>query len=147
MRTIQLINLRGPLRDPDLFTLHPQSEAFIQMPNDVVFKGLLRPAPRREAQNQVNLQEDHVLVLGPYERNLIAILVPYPNNRNPNVEGHYCFVKAENGTIFEARLEPYLNEPIPNVPNRVIVRLPIRGNPIFTGVLYRNEGFLPSWLH
>ena len=124
----------------------PGSEVYIQMPRDVVYKGTLQLPSRTHSPTVENLSEDHVLVRGPNMFNLIAGLRSYVNNHNNRIQGYYCYIKFRNDTVLKATLVPDSGQNTPNVPNRVFVRLPIPGSPVFTGVLSRNVVFFPYWL-
>ena len=81
-------------------------------------------------------------------RNILQSGVHFTGNyRHANIQEYRCFIKTTNGTIYKADLEPYQTDYLPTVPNRVFVRLPIQGFPIYTGVLNVNVGYEPIWLH
>ena len=56
-------------------------------------------------------------------------------------------LQKQNDTIFKAHLEPYNVEHLQSVPNRVFVRLPIHGYPVYSGALHINDDFEPNWIH
>ena len=69
------------------------------------------------------------------------------NYHNNYIREYRCFIKTPDDIIFVAVLEPYHNENLSHVPNRVFVRLPIRGYPVYTGILHINNDFEPTWIH
>ena len=128
-------------------SIPPQSRVFIQMPGDVVYKGILEPPPRGLTLTPEDLLINHVLVRE-RNRNILTTSVFFSDNYHNNYIREYrCFIKTRDGTIFKADLEPYHGEHLSYVPNRVFVRLPIHGYPFYTGVLHINDGFEPTWIH
>ena len=127
-------------------TILPGSEIYIRLPDDLVHKGILIPPPEGGPPSVENLSKDQALLLEYNNNNLIGNLEFYAYYRNQYYRDIYCYIKTSNNTIFAAKLEPYDYQKIPNVPSRIFVRIPSYNNPLFTGSLQPNPGYLPAWL-
>ena len=131
----------------EYLTIPPQSRVFIQMPGDVVYTGILEPPHRGPTPTPENLSINHVLLRGYYENILTTSVFFSANHQNNYIREYSCFIKTRNDTIFKTHLEPYNVEHLQSVLNRVFVRLPIHGYPVYTGALQINNDFEPNWLH
>ena len=128
-------------------TIPQHSRVFIQMPGDAVYSGILKYSPSGNTPTPESLSINQVLMRG-RNRNILMTGVHFSGNHQDNYLREYrCFIKTTQGTIYKADLERYRSEYLPNVPNRVFVRLPIQGYPVYTGVLHINDGFQPMWLN
>ena len=116
------------------------------MPGDVVYEGFLGPPPSTHRSTPENLSMNQVLLQGRNNNILLSGLHFAGNHRHANIQEYRCFIKTTDGTIYKADLEPYHSENLTHVSNRVFVRLPIPGHPVYTGVLNINVGYEPIWL-
>ena len=128
-------------------SIPPQSRVFIQMPGDVVYEGILEPPPRGPTPTPENLSINHVLMRGSNSTILMTSVFFSRNYFHKYIRDYRCFIKTTDGTVFTAGLNRYHREYVQTVPNRIFVRLPIRGYPVYTGELHINDGYEPVWLH
>ena len=131
------------------YNIPPGSEIYLRMPDDLVHKGILTPPLQGQPPGLKSLTVDQALVKGPNNHILIASLQFNAFYHNNYYRECNCYIKTSNNTIFAAKLEPYNYQQVPNVPNRIFVRIQGYNNPLFTGSLQRNTGYtsyLPVWL-
>ena len=128
------------------------SRVYVELFGVRVYKGILeplgwQPVPRwMNYPTEPNSTLDRVFVRKPDNNNLMANLIFFRD------EGHtdynkkcFCYIKTNNNTIFKAELQLYQHQHIPNEQTRVFIRLPIRNNPIYTGV-FHTPRLVPIWV-